>query len=72
MTKLLHPTKFSSLQLELLRTYALNPSEDELLRIKTFLAKLFAEKLSHLAQKAADEKGITDDDLDAWLNEDEQ
>jgi hypothetical protein len=72
MTKLPHPTKFSSLQLELLRTYALNPTEDELLRIKTFLAKLFAEKLSHLAQKTADEQDITNDDLDAWLNEDEQ
>ena len=72
MTKLLHPTKFSSLQLELLRTYAFNPSEEELMRIKTFLAKLFAEKLSNFAQKAAVEKGITNDDLDAWLEDDEQ
>jgi hypothetical protein len=72
MTKLLEPTKFSSLQLELLRTYSLQPTEDDMLKIKTFLARLFAEKLSNLAQKVADEKGITDDDLDAWLNENGQ
>jgi hypothetical protein len=72
MTKLLEPTKFSSLQLELLRTYSLQPTEAEMLKIRTFLARLFAEKLSNLAQKVADEKGITDDDLDAWLNENGQ
>ena len=60
----------SSLQLELLRAYALNPSQGELLEIKTFLAKMFAKKMLFLTNKAAQERNITNEDLDAWLNED--
>jgi hypothetical protein len=62
----------SSLQLELLRVYALNPSENELLEIKAFLGRLFAKKLLFMANNAAIEKNISDEDLDNWLNDEDQ
>ncbi len=64
--------QLSSLQLELLRVYTLNPSEGELLEIKAFLAKMFSKKLLSLTAEAAQKHNITNDDLDAWLNDDQQ
>ena len=48
MTRQLEPTKFTSLQLELLRLYAMNPAENELLEIKDMLAKYFMRKAIYL------------------------
>jgi hypothetical protein len=59
----------NSLQLELLRVYALNPSEGELLEIKAFLGKIFAKKMLAMTNSAAIEQKITDEDLDNWLND---
>jgi len=36
------------------------------------LARFFAKKLAERVALAAEQKGITDADLDAWLNEPEQ
>lgn len=44
-------TQFSNVQLELLRLYSRNVSEDELLAIKELLAEFFAER----AVKGADD-----------------
>ena len=72
MTRVLEPTKFTSLQLELLRLYAVNPSESELLEIKDLLAKYFMRKaMEQIAQKEA-ERGTANEDLDKWLNDDNQ
>ena len=59
----------SSLQLELLKVYSFNPSEEELLEIKAFLAKFFAKRLTTQVRKAVEHKGITEADLENWLNE---
>ncbi len=64
--------KLSSLQLELLRVYSFNPSENELTEIKRILAKFFADKLSMLVNKAIEIKGITEQELDNWLNDENQ
>ena len=61
--------KMSPLQLELLKIYAFNPSEEELLQVKEMLARFFAKRLTERVSKAAEAKGITDADLDQWLNE---
>ena len=72
MTRLLEPTKFTSLQLELLRLYAVNPSEQELLEVKDMLAKYFMRKaISQIADIEA-QRGTTNEDLDKWLAEDEK
>ncbi len=64
--------RFSPLQLELLKIYSFTPSEEELLQIKQLLASFFAQRLSNLVNQAIATQGITEQDLDNWLNTDEQ
>lgn len=61
--------KLSPLQLELLKIYSLHPSEEDLLAIKKMLANYFAQKLIGKVGKAVEEKGITEEHLEKWLNE---
>jgi hypothetical protein len=61
--------KLNALQLELLNIYSFQPKEEDLLAIKQLLAKYFSAKLQKNIQKAIEEKGITEDDIDSWLNE---
>ncbi|MCB0597087.1 MAG: hypothetical protein H6557_15025 [Lewinellaceae bacterium] len=65
-------SKLSPLQLELLKIYSFNPSEEELQELKNLLAQFFAERFTKKVAHAAKEKNITDSDLDSWLEEDEQ
>lgn len=65
-------TKLSLLQLELLKIYSFNPSEEELRELKNLLAQFFAHRFAEKAAKAAKAGNITDADLDKWLEEDEQ
>jgi len=65
-------SKLSSLQLELLKVYSFNPSEKELIEIKKMLAKFFADKLSKLVNKSIEKNGITEQDLDNLLNDENQ
>ena len=65
-------TKLSPLQLELLKIYSFNPTEEELKEIKAILAQFFAQRLTDRLGQAAEARGITDTDLDRWLNEDAQ
>jgi hypothetical protein len=64
--------RFSPLQLELLKIYSFTPSEEELLQIKQLLATFFAQRFSNLVNQAIATQGITEQDLDTWLNTDEQ
>ena len=61
--------KLSALQLELLNVCSFQPKEEDLLAIKTLLAKYFSGKLQENIQKAVKERNITEEDLDPWLNE---
>ncbi len=72
MTKMPQATKFTSLQLELLKIYSYSPTEEELLDIKDILAKYFSDKLLEKTSKWAIENNITDDDLDKWLEDENQ
>ena len=60
-------TKFSNLQLKLLRLYSKNVSEQELQDIKQLLAEYFSRKLASETKRIWDEKGLSDDDMDKWL-----
>ena len=62
----------SNLQQELLKLYASNISDADLLAIKGFLAKFFAEKAIDEADKIWDEKGYTNETMKNWLNEDNE
>lgn len=70
MTKLPEPSRLSSLQLELLKIYTYNPSDDELLEIKDLLAQYFSNKLENNMANWAIKNNITDEDLDKWLEDD--
>lgn len=61
--------RLSELQLELLKIYSFNPSNEDLMHIKTMIGKYFAGKLTTNVQKAIEEKNITEEDLEKWLNE---
>ena len=61
--------KLNELQLELLKIYSFNPSNEDLIEIKKILANFFADKLTLNVQKAIDSNNISDSDLESWLNE---
>lgn len=61
----------SNLQQELLKLYAANVSDADLLNIKRYLAKYFAEKAIANADRQWDEKGYNADIMNNWLNEDD-
>ncbi len=49
---------FTNLQLELLKLYSLNLSDEELLKVRDMLAQLFADRATAHADRAWDEKGL--------------
>jgi len=49
---------FSNLQLELLRLYAQNISDEELLQIRDMLARFFAERATKHTNQVWKEKGL--------------
>jgi hypothetical protein len=61
--------KLSALQLELLNMYSFQPKEEDLLAIKQLLASYFSDKLQKNIQHSIEQKSITEQDLDGWLNE---
>lgn len=64
--------KLSPLQLELLKLGNINLSEEEVQEVKEYFADLALRRLSKIASQAALEKGYTDDDYEAWLNDENQ
>ncbi len=67
MTQSLFP--LSNVQIELLKIFSTDLSEKDLVELKSLLAKFYAEKSIELANQVWDEKGLTDADMDKWLNE---
>lgn len=67
MTELSLP--LSNVQMELLRLYSTNLSEEDLKDLKMVLARFFAERSIKLANKIWDEKGFTDEGMDKLLND---
>ena len=61
--------KLSSLQLELLKVYALEPTPEEMEDIKRILGQYFGERLASRVGEQAREKKLTELDIDQWLNE---
>lgn len=61
-------SKLSPLQLELLKLYSMGHSDEDLLEIKKMLGRYFAKKLRLKVDTAVKEKGITQNDLDRWID----
>jgi hypothetical protein len=62
-------TKFTPLQLELLRIFSRNPSEQELIDIKNLIARYYAEKASDQMDRLWEERGYTDETMQEWAKE---
>lgn len=58
--------KLSNLQLELLKLYAMNVSDEELRDIKRLLAKYFMERAMDEADKVWDERGYSNELMEEW------
>jgi hypothetical protein len=58
----------SNLQQELLKLYSSDVTEADLLHIRRFLARYFAEKAIKEADKIWDERKYNAEKMDRWLN----
>ena len=61
--------KLSNLQLELLKIFSRNISDEQLLEIKGILSRYFADKASNEFEKLAEENGWTAETYRKWANE---
>ena len=62
-------TKFTNLQLELLKIFSRNVNERQLLDIRDILTQYFARQVTDEMDKLWDEKGWTNDTMNQWLDE---
>jgi hypothetical protein len=60
---------FTNLQLELLRVYAMNLPDEDLLAIRRMIAKYLLEKARAKVNQISKEKGYNQETLEQWLNE---
>lgn len=67
MSTLSYP--LNNAQIELMKLFGTNLSDSELQELKKLLSRFFADKAIKAADKSWDEKGLTDADMDNWLNE---
>lgn len=65
-----HP--LSNLQQELLKLFSSNVEESDLLHIKRYLARYFADKAIKQADQIWDEKGYSNETMNKWLSEDDK
>ncbi len=59
----------TNLQKEILKIYSTDIEEQDLKDLKTILAEYFAKKSIKEADKIWTEKGLSNQDMDRWLNE---
>ncbi len=65
-------SSLTNLQLEILKLFSFNLSEDELLEIRSVLSRHFANRLSRRVGIIWEDKGLTRNDMDSWLNDENQ
>ncbi len=62
-------TKFSNLQLELLRLFSMDLPDEELVKVRDMIARyLLKNKIKEFSERAK-EQGISQENLEKWLNE---
>lgn len=63
------PASFSNLQKELLKLYAVNVAEDDLLQIRLMIGNYFANKATNAVEDFLTEKNISTTEYNNWQNE---
>lgn len=61
-------TPLTSLQLELLKLYSTELTEEELREVKRELARHFAHKATESADRIWDQRGLSDEEMSRWLH----
>ena len=59
----------TNLQIEILELYSTELPEEDLKELKILLAKFYAERAIREADRIWDEKHLTNEDMEKWLNE---
>ncbi|MFN4254997.1 MAG: hypothetical protein ACK4Q5_08345 [Saprospiraceae bacterium] len=59
----------TNVQMELMKVFAYQVNEDELHELRLMLGRFFAERSIQLANQIWDERGLTDGDMEKWLEE---
>ncbi|MCB2092765.1 MAG: hypothetical protein KDF58_15065 [Alphaproteobacteria bacterium] len=59
----------TNLQLELLKLYSMELSEEQLLEVKRLLANYFAERASDEMDRLWEELGWNDETMEQWLSD---
>jgi|688.fasta_scaffold77435_4 hypothetical protein len=72
MSNFVFEGKLSPIQKELLKLGNLKLSDEEVREVKEYFADLALRHLSKIATEAAIERGYTDEDYEAWLNDENQ
>jgi hypothetical protein len=64
--------RFTPLQIELLKMSRLDLCEEELKEVKHVVARVALKHLSRIATEASERLGYTNEDFEAWLNDENQ
>jgi len=62
----------TNFQLEILKLFSFNVSGNELLDIKLMLSKYFSDRLSKRVDTIWQDKKLTEQDMEKWLNDENQ
>jgi hypothetical protein len=63
------PSSFSNLQKELLKLYAVNVADEDLLQIRLMIGNYFANKATNAVEDFLAEKNISTSEYNNWQNE---
>jgi hypothetical protein len=58
----------SNVQVELLKMYTTNLSDEDLNELRDLMAQFYGKRAIRRADAIWDERGLTDADMDKWLN----
>jgi hypothetical protein len=64
----MNANRLTNLQLELIKLFSYNLDEKQLREVKYLLARYFADKATQEMDKIWEEKGLTNETMDTWLN----
>jgi len=59
----------SNVQIELMKLFSTNLSDKELIELKDMLGKFYADKATSQADAIWEERGLSNEDMDNWLNQ---
>ncbi|MEW5766612.1 MAG: hypothetical protein AB1797_03165 [bacterium] len=65
-------TPLTNLQLEILKLYSVKLSEEELVEIKQLLVRYLAHRMTSRVDQIWEEQGLTEADMERWVNDEQQ